>query len=241
MLFEILFEDMILREAELVAWTINITLKVVIGVMIFANLYNTPKEEIDQRKMTILWALYLLLFAVGHSIGLWVRLYCPFDLPTETCWHFDKIAIIIDEIAVLLVIYDMERRLELYKYPVVSVVLIVGIILLIIDPTPKIMSPLTWSHFLIFIFTYAYIPLMYLYVALKFGGPFKKRSLVIFLAFTLMGIGTAFQRQNVVAVFPGLVEWFEVGLNIPWVYLCTFTANIGIVLFYYGYKMESLA
>jgi len=227
----ILLSDEILHYHDLMFWTAAVSITLFIALFSLTQLWKKATLEAEQKSAAYYWIVYLILMSTAHFISVINRNFNNFNT------QVDLVTVIIVDIAIFAQIYYVERRIKVYKYPI-FIILQISVTIAHIFINNR--SNEIWSIILIIlmVITYLFLPLIYLYIAIKSSGPIRAQTFKMAIALITLGLGSTMQSHNVASFYPELVLNFESATGIAWVIIPTSLTLIGVLLIFSEYLMK---
>ena len=217
-LFVINTIDSTLELSYVILWTVNIILSILIILFIFNKLYI--KKEIQKKKEAkmyvynlISWLIFILLICLSNICTISFQ-YLAINITLARL--IERIAVILIYIALFIKVVYLEQalnKLKFYRGFFFSIVSFITIIIfLFVGPTTyKELSNAQLLMFLLIMsaIPYLFLPILYLYLAIKTAGKNRTDALKIFFGILLLSSGLLFQPLNLV-IFMGGSEILDI-------------------------------
>jgi hypothetical protein len=217
---------------DLIFWMINIAISMFIAILTFTRVIRNKELEKEQRTSAYYWVFFLVIWTIANLSGLINREYYNFSL------DIDIVSVFLVNLAILTQIYYVERNIRLYKYPIFTIIQLVVTVGYAIVGNFRIESVLISILIVLMIVGFSFLPLIYLYIAIKSSGPIRSQTFKIAIAIILIAFGTMIQSQNVSVVLPDMVITFQNTLSLSWVILPTCCSLAGVILLFSTYLIK---
>lgn len=237
MLFQI--PEFIARETEIASWMFCIGISFVVG---FEMLIKTKKRtdlDDEQKVGYYIWVYFILLSTLAHLMGVYARLYAPIFYDSQFGFILDRISIVMVNLSYLGVIYYTERSVKPWKIPFSTIFLLIAMIYGLFIPNVHANTPEVIVLAILITIGTAMVPLTYFYIAYKYSGMLRTRSLKIGISILILTLGILFQRQNIFDFVPDIILGFETLFNIYWAVVPCSMIIVGVIGIYVTYFYET--
>ena len=189
----------------------------------------------ESEKKTIFFPLFVFFVtqSISHALGIVHKFFCN----ASFCFIIEKTSGIIGMCGAIYPLYFVARKTFSRKIAygfLVGPLILLMIHIFVVDVRSLplyVMLPLSVVYGLT-------LPTIYFYLALKTGGPIRKKSLVLDIGWVLYLAGLALQKTNVEPSANWLIIMWESATGIPFGIIGPTLMLLAIPCFYYGYFEE---
>ncbi len=237
MLFQI--PEFIARETEIASWMFCIGISLVICFEMLIKTKRRTDLDDEQKVGYYIWVYFIALTSLAHFLGAYARLYIPIFYDAQVGFILDRVSIVMVNFSYLGVIYYTERSAKPWKIPFSTIILLIAMIYGLFIPDIHANTPQVVILAILITIGTAMAPLTYFYIAYKYSGLLRTRSLKIGTSILILTFGILLQRQNIIDFVPDLILGFESLLNVYWAVVPSSMIIVGVIGIYITYFYES--